>query len=247
MHKYVLNTMPQDLPTRHTFRDGAINVLIAVSCVAVGAVGWAAWRVGTLADSVKVPDLSATVAKANGTLDVASATFASVNRPCAPGPCGTLAETNKAIVKVGDAIVTTQLQERAIAPATIAAVNSLATVAPHVNPLLDMGTDTLQQARTDLVTADGTIAAAQPVLVNLAATESDLDAAVNENRKEVSATLANVNLLAANTAGVMADVKVETDQMVKPKTKAQRIFSYAPVTLKLAAEVACLTTGTPCP
>ena len=164
-------------------------------------------------------------------------------KPCKKGKpetCGLIPAVRLTVQDMGDSVKVMQTQVAETKPLIENAANGIKDVSAAA-------TDTLQQARTDLVTADGTIAAAQPVLVNLAATESDLDAAVNENRKEVSATLANVNLLAANTAGVMADVKVETDQMVKPKTKAQRIFSYAPVTLKLAAEVACLTTGTPCP
>ena len=53
----------------------------------------------------KVPDLTATVAKLNQALD-------KVNQPCGYGkPCGLLATANKTVVKVGDAIVTTQLQE----------------------------------------------------------------------------------------------------------------------------------------
>ena len=221
-----------------------LNTLGLTAILALCAIAWGAWRVGVLADSVKVPDLSATVAKANSTLDVASATFASVNRPCAPGPCGTLAEANKAIVKVGDAIVTTQLQERAIAPATVAAVDSLATIAPHINPVFDSTRIAIDKASGTIDTINVKIG---PMFDAYTQLGNNLNATLAENRLHIASTLANVDGITANGNGILADVKVETDQMVKPKTKAQRIFSYAPVTLKLAAEVACLTTGTPCP
>ena len=57
-----------------------------------------------------------------------------LNRPCGGGyPCGTLAEANKVLVKTGDAIVTTQLQERAITPHTIAAMDSITALMRNAN------------------------------------------------------------------------------------------------------------------
>ena len=238
MHKYVLNTL---------------------GCCLIVALGLAVWggfgltriaytALEKSANAVPAPKKAdAELDSAKQATDDAAAEMRDVTiamlKPCKKGKpetCGLIPAVRLTVQDMGDSVKVMQTQVAETKPLIENAANGIKDVSAAA-------TDTLQQARTDLVTADGTIAAAQPVLVNLAATESDLDAAVNENRKEVSATLANVNLLAANTAGVMADVKVETDQMVKPKTKAQRIFSYAPVTLKLAAEVACLTTGTPCP
>jgi hypothetical protein len=55
-------------------------------------------------------------------------TAANINRPCrgAAGPdaCGTLAEVNKTMVRAGDAIVTTQLVERASVPHVVDAMDS---------------------------------------------------------------------------------------------------------------------------
>jgi ABC-type transporter Mla subunit MlaD len=99
------------------------------------------------------------------TLDKANATLDAIN-----GPRGTLHEVNKAVVKIGDAIVTTQMQERKIAPATIAAVNSLATIAPHANQTMDALTGTAQGATETLGEGKRTIAAAQPLLASLTRT-----------------------------------------------------------------------------
>lgn len=57
-----------------------------------------------------------------------------LNRPCGDGePCGTLAEANKVLVKTGDAIVTTQIQEQAITPHTIAAMDSITALTGNLN------------------------------------------------------------------------------------------------------------------
>ena len=57
-----------------------------------------------------------------------------LNRPCGGGyPCGTLAEANKVLVKTGDAIVTTQVQEQAITPHTIAAMDSITALTGNLN------------------------------------------------------------------------------------------------------------------
>jgi hypothetical protein len=58
----------------------------------------------TAAATARVNDLQGIEAKLGTSLDT-------VNRPCAPGPCGTLAETNKLLVKGGDVITTTQRNE----------------------------------------------------------------------------------------------------------------------------------------
>ena len=57
-----------------------------------------------------------------------------LNRPCGRGePCGTLAEVGKVAVKIQDAVVTTQLQERAITPHTIAAMDSITALTSNLN------------------------------------------------------------------------------------------------------------------
>jgi hypothetical protein len=80
-----------------------LNILGICSICAVCAIAWAALAVGRMAESIKVPDLNASVAKVNQALDT-------VNHSCSPGPCGTLANVDKLTVKVGDLAVTSQMQ-----------------------------------------------------------------------------------------------------------------------------------------
>src|SRR5579863_4158515 len=121
-----------------------------------------------------------------------------INRPCATEaekaagkdhPCGTLANIDKAVVKVGDLLVTSQRQEQDIAKAAQAnmgAVNDLAgrlnTVADKLSGTAAAATGTLQQAQTDLATLDGSIAATKPLLTHADAAVSDLDAILADNR-----------------------------------------------------------------
>lgn len=57
-----------------------------------------------------------------------------LNRPCGGGyPCGTLAEANTVLAKTGDAIVTTQIQERDITPHTIAAMDSITNLTKNLS------------------------------------------------------------------------------------------------------------------
>ena len=98
-------------------------------------------------------------------------TFDNLNRPCAPGPCGLLPNATKVETKVGDAIVTTQLQERTTAPHVIAAMDTFNTAAQKLGTTADIlsGTATALTGTATAATAtlsEGkrTIAAAQPLL-----------------------------------------------------------------------------------
>lgn len=118
------------------------------------------------------------------------------------GPRGTLHEINKAVVKVGDVVVTTQLQARAITPHTLAAVDSLATIAPHANALMDSAaktadsaTVTLDSASTALQTANTRIG---PLLDAYTASGRDLDTLILENGPSVKRVLLNVSDITAD-------------------------------------------------
>ena len=144
------------------------NALGIVSICAVCLIGWTAWRIGVLADSVKVPDFTQTTAKMDQVLDT-------INRPCGDGhPCGTLANVDKTVVKVGDAIVTTQLTERYTAPHVTAAMDALNSTAGHLSATADALTETANaltgtaHGATDmLATGKESIAALQPLLRSL--------------------------------------------------------------------------------
>jgi hypothetical protein len=53
------------------------------------------------------------------------ATAKDINRPCGPAGCGTLAQINKTLVKVGDELVTTQLEQRKVFPHVTQAMDNL--------------------------------------------------------------------------------------------------------------------------
>ena len=211
---------------------------IGVALLAVlGIVGWAAWRIGIVAKSIKIPDFVQIAYKLDLALDT-------VNRPCAPGPCGTLAEANKGIVKVGDAIVTTQLQERAIAPHTIAAVDALngaagklGDAAGNLSGTAQAATGTLQQARTDLEAANGSIQAFQPLLGHADATVQDFDTLLKD--PTIPETLTNAEQITWNANEITFDAKRVADDATKkyftPLPWWRKAIPYATAGAKIAA------------
>jgi hypothetical protein len=103
----------------------------------------------------------------------------------------------------------------------------------------------LATANTDLVTAQPALAALPPLLTAYTQSGNDLDALLRD--KAITATLTNVQAMTAQGAGILGDVRQETDSMVAPKSRGQRIWGYAPTTVKLGAEVTCIAFHVPCP
>jgi hypothetical protein len=114
-----------------------------------------------------------------------------INRPCAPGPCGTLADIDKTVVKSGDAIVTTQLQEQRIGRQVSATMVALQSIPPHVNDTLDGLTATSDTASESLQTltghitpvldaADATVSGLEPAEVALNKSVTDFDALISD-------------------------------------------------------------------
>jgi hypothetical protein len=149
---------------------------------------------------------AATLTKINTTLDT-------VNRPCGSGhPCGTLANADKAMVKVGDILVTSQRQEKDVAVAAesnMAAVNQLA---GHLDKTADALTETAQGASVALGTANSSIAALLPLESAYTATGQDLDAVIRENSPSLHASLVNVAGMTDNGNGVLVDLRKMSDK-----------------------------------
>jgi hypothetical protein len=137
-----------------------------------------------------------------------------LNKPCSgpdgPDACGTLGELNKAVIKAGDAIVTTQLEERKASEAVVTTMNAFAGDADDL--AVDLKDPAIHNAAANLAEAEANLAIAE-----------------------------------ATGNGILLDVKKETDQMVAPKTRTQKVMGWMPTTIKLGAIGACLATGTPCP
>jgi hypothetical protein len=104
----------------------------------------------------------------------------------------------------------------------------------------------------DAQTANVTIAAAQPVLQGFTRDSEDLDALLKDNA--IHQTLDNVSRLSGNTAdtmenvtGITADIHKETTELVRPRTRKEKIVGYLPTALKLGMIAGCIATGTTCP
>lgn len=191
------------------------NLLGLVSIIAVCAVAWAAISVALLADSARLslPDLSPSVTKLNQALDT-------VNHPCAPGPCGTLATVNKLTVKVGDLAVTSQLQEAHVGQLVTAtahnldrAGDSVQQVASALSGTATAATGTLQQARVNLVSMDADLTAARPLIDAYTQSGRDLDGILTDNRAHIASTLANVDGMAASGNGILGDARKVSDKL----------------------------------
>jgi hypothetical protein len=148
-------------------------------------------------------------------------TFDNLNRPCAPGPCGLLPNGTKVETKVGDAIVTTQLQERTTAPHVIAAMDTFNTAAQKLGSTADSlsGTATALTGTATAATAtlgEGkrTIAAAQPLLAAFTQDGKDLDSRIND--PHVTNLVAHLAGMSASGDKMLADAQWKTHQLLHP-------------------------------
>ena len=148
-------------------------------------------------------------------------TFDNLNRPCAPGPCGLLPNATKVETKVGDAIVTTQLQERTTAPHVIAAMDTFNTAAQKLGTTADSlsGTATALTGTATAATAtlsEGkrTIAAFQPVLAAFTQDGKDLDSRIND--PHVTNLVAHLAGMSASGDKMLADAQWKTHQLLHP-------------------------------
>jgi hypothetical protein len=191
------------------------NTLGCVAILAVCLIGWAACEFALLTHhSAALPDLAPSVAKVNLALDT-------VNHPCAPGPCGTLANVDKLTVKVGDLAVTSQRQVAQTGELVAATAqnldrvgDSVQTVAAHLDRTADALTGTAQQATATLGTANQTIQGVQPVLSHLNATVADMDTRIND--PNITALMAHLQSTSASADRITADAAYEADKLTHP-------------------------------
>jgi hypothetical protein len=144
-----------------------------------------------------------------------------LNRPCkgASGPdaCGTLAQINKTVITAGDAIVRTQLIERAAQPHIISAMDEFGQTAKHLSSTADSLkgtadalTGTAQGATDTLAEGKRTIAAAQPLLAQLTANGASLQA-TTDTLNDVLKRQA-IGKLLDNAAGISGDFRTIADK-----------------------------------
>jgi len=87
---------------------GACCAVIFLCLIVAGSAAYFTWDLHQTQIVLRASIAPLQDAASKGIAD----TFDNLNRPCAPGPCGLLPNGTKVETKVGDAIVTTQLQER---------------------------------------------------------------------------------------------------------------------------------------
>ena len=144
-------------------------------------------------------------------------TFDNLNRPCAPGPCGFLPNGTKTEVKIGDAIVQTQLIERAAQPHIISAMDEFGQTAKHLSSTADSlsltahaATGTLDAATDTIGEGKRTIAAVQPLLAQLTANSASLQT-TTDTLNDVLKRQA-IGKFLDNAAGISGDFRTIADK-----------------------------------
>ena len=106
-------------------KPGAIDSVVSNLNAALPAAG----KLTAVADSANKL-LAATTAGVQ-------TTTTSINRPCSADGCGTIAQVNKTLVKIGDEVVTTQLEQRKVFPHVTAAMDSFKNTADGATKAAD--------------------------------------------------------------------------------------------------------------
>ena len=194
-----------------------IKVASAVGAITLAALSvWGAFGLNRAA--IVAIDRWGAAAPESGKAD---AVLDHLNRPCkgASGPdaCGTLAQINKTVITAGDAIVRTQLIERAAQPHIIAAMDEFGQTAKHLSSTADSLkgtadalTGTAQGATDTLAEGKRTIAAAQPLLSQLTANGASLQATtdtINDILKRQA-----IGKLLDNAEGISGDFRTIADK-----------------------------------
>ena len=104
---------------------GAIDSTLSTVNAALPAAG----KLSAVADSASKL-LAATTAGVQ-------TTTTNINRPCSADGCGAIAQVNKTLVKIGDEVVTTQLEQRKIFPHVTDAMDSLKGTSDGANKAAD--------------------------------------------------------------------------------------------------------------
>jgi xanthosine utilization system XapX-like protein len=210
------------------FLQTLLAILTLTITVVVGVLGFVGYQA---------------ISRFNSTVDGLNIALVTINHPCAPGPCGTLAEIDKTIVKVGDAIVTTQIQERSTAPHIVTAMDTFKNTAAHLSTTADSLsttanalTQTAQSATGTLQAGTATIAASKPLLISLTATAEASTKTIDSLNTRISdphidAILGHMDSTTDSLSGIMADGKKVTDKAtadyLAPQPWWKKVARYA--------------------
>ena len=185
--------------------------------IALGSAAWyMAVKVGDAADTV-----NASIAVLNPLITQYTEIGSTINRPCGHGhPCGTLAETNKTMVKLQDITVTLQKQVQQSSTLVNTAASTLTTAGVSVKQTADSlsktadGLTDLSHALTlDAQTAKTTIAAAQAVLAQFQQAGVNVNAILADSN--LKATIDNVSGITGNANRISYDAKRISDDLTR--------------------------------
>ncbi len=151
-------------------------------------------------------------------------TLDAIDRPCGTGkPCGLLANLNKAVVDTKDAIVVTQIQERQIAPHTVAAMDTLKAAATHMSGTADALTGTANAATGTAQALTGTLEEGKralflsgPLLESFTRSGDDLDALLKQNADPLHQIIVHSAGMSASGDKMMSDAQWKTHQLIHP-------------------------------
>lgn len=161
----------------------------------------------------------------------AGQTLAAINQPCGLSkPCGTIATLNKAITKVGDAVVTTQLEERSTLPHVTAAMDTLNQAGSKLGNTANALTDELGALHKTTDAATGLTVAltgdagavkdmiedAQPLLEAYTKTGTDLDGILKDNATQFHESLVHLDSMSASGDKMLVDAQWKTHQLLHP-------------------------------
>lgn len=173
------------------------------------SVGVKVWRLPSL------PDLSATVTNLNATINTMNATLGIVNRPCGGGhPCGTLANVDKLVVKIGNVAVDAQTQVRQSGTLINAASGSLTSTSQSLNAQLETIGPLLTSARGVTEAIPGALAGiaadTHSVMLNSNGAVTDVRAFISQPAWAL--TLGNVQSITGSAAAITDDARKVSDK-----------------------------------
>ncbi len=174
-----------------------------------------------------IGNLNAALTKQSGSfasvLAQTNSALVTINRPCAPGPCGTLAEVDKLSTHASDLIVQSQLAVRHADQVSLTEQTMLPEWNRQITQTLQSVSRTTETANTQIAqigsrasalleTTNTTVGAAQPLLGHADALVGHSDAFI----QTLPPISANVREITAQAAIITKDAKVEEQRFVYP-------------------------------
>jgi hypothetical protein len=238
----------------------ALQAVIGLATLVVaGSIAFSAWHLSNALDAWnKVGSGSQTFVTG------LNQTMTTVNRPCGGKDMngklladGTLCALDTSIKKVGDILVTSQMQEKDVAKAAqqnMAAVNglashlgtvadSLSTAVSNIGGTATAATGALNQARADLSTLDTSIAATKPLIDAGTKTINDADTSFFAKDSHIQLFIAHLDSTSAHVDATTGDLQKVADKttgdILAPKPWWQKIGPFT----NDAIRAGCLLTG----